>query len=158
MRVEDYGGSRWDEGPRHNRPGKEDVLRYDCPACGARPQHWCQRVIGTDLADNSYSRRMMAEGTPPSHRIRYKKAQFPWLPVPWLEQLVEAERNGQRAPDGAAMAGRMARLAATASSPPAVTLVRCPVHKVPKGTRCPVGGGYCPPRVRKLALRVGYQR
>jgi hypothetical protein len=142
----------------HNRPTKEQVLRYDCPACGAKPQAWCQRVIGTDLSDNPYNRRMCAEGTPPSHRIRYKRAQFPWLPLVLLEALLEAERNGQRAAAGAAEANRMARRAVTADAPPAVTLVRCPVHRVPKGVRCPVGTGCCPPRVRKLALRVGYQR
>jgi hypothetical protein len=142
---------------RHNRPGKEDVLRYECPACGAKPQAWCQRVIGTDLADNSYSRRMCAEGTPPSHRIRYKRAQFPGLPVPLLEALLEAERNGQRAAAVVVEANRMARRAVTADAPPAVTLVRCPVHRVPKGVRCPVGTGCCPPRVRKLALRAGFQ-
>jgi hypothetical protein len=36
--------------------------------------------------------------------------------------------------------------------PPAVVLVNCPVHEMPRGIRCPVGQGYCQARNRKLVL------
>jgi hypothetical protein len=86
-----------------------------------------------------------------THLIRAERAARTVAGRSHYQRMLAAYGHSPEAADRIADANRPGNVW-THELPPAVVLVNCPVHEVPRGTRCPVGQGYCQARSRKLVL------